>query len=73
MVKAIRKFRGNNVMKGNVSFQMQLFVKSGAITFEKGERRNTCIIIVDESRIPRSELDYMYEKLLPSNREIVQN
>lgn len=69
----IRKFRGNNVMKGNISFQMQLFIKSGAIKFEKGERRNTCIIIVNESKIPKIELDYMYSKLLPKNREIVES
>jgi len=67
----VRKFRGTHYMKGQIDWQMQMFVKSGAIKFEKGERRNTCIIIVDESKMPKRELDYLYSKLLPKSREIV--
>lgn len=67
----IRKFRGNNPIKGRIQWQMQMFVKNGGIKFEKGERRNTCIIIVDESKLPKRELDYLYTQLLPKGREIV--
>ena len=66
----IKKFNANNVMKGRIAWQMQMFCNSGAIKFEKGAKRNTCIVIVDESQIEKRELDYLYEKLLPKNREI---
>lgn len=66
----IRKFNGNNVMKGKITWQLSAFVKLGAITFEKGAKRNTCIITVDESKIDKINLDYMYKVLLPINREI---
>ena len=66
----IRKFNGNNVMKGRIAWQMQMFVNNGGISFEKGAKRNTCIIIVDESKITTHELKYLYAQLLPENREI---
>lgn len=68
----IRKFRGNHAIQGRIAWQMQMFVRNGAIKFEKGEKRNTCIIIVDESKIsPKRELDYLYSALIPKGREIV--
>ena len=67
----IRKFNGNNYMKGQISWQLSPFVNSGAIKFEKGAKRNTCIIIVDESKIDPVELKYMYDKLVPVSREIL--
>lgn len=66
----IRKFNGNNVMKGKISWQLSTFVRLGAITFEKGAKRNTCIIIVDESKIDKQNLDYMYKYLVSEGREI---
>jgi hypothetical protein len=66
----IKKFNGNNAMKGRIQWQMQMFCNSGAITFEKGAKRNTCIIIVDESKIEKRELDYLYSCLIPKGREI---
>jgi hypothetical protein len=67
----IRKFNGNHAIKGRIQWQMQMFCNSGAITFEKGAKRNTCIIIVDESKIsPKRELDYLYSHLIPKGREI---
>ena len=67
----IRKFNGNNVMKGQITWQLNMFVKTGAIKFEKGAKRNTCIIIVDESKIDTMNLKYMYKKLIPVSREIL--
>ncbi|MER2008826.1 MAG: hypothetical protein ABS939_15350 [Psychrobacillus sp.] len=66
----IRKFNANNVMKGNITWQMGVLAKNGAITFEKGARRNTCIVIVNESMIDSINLKYLYSKLLPESREI---
>jgi len=73
-MKMIRKFRGSNVMKGRISWQMGMFVNSGAIKFEKGEKRSTCIIIVDESKMPQREINYLYKALIPNckSREIVE-
>lgn len=62
--------RGNNVIKGEISFQLKRYVDSGGIEFRDGKRRNTCIIIVKENRIGKLDLDYLYTKLLTSNREI---
>lgn len=66
----MRKFNGNNVIKGRVQMQMPMYIKSGAISFEKGTRRNTCIIIIDERKIPKSEVSYLIEYVLGANREI---
>lgn len=70
----VRKFRANNAIKGRVAWQMQMFVNSGAISFEKGEKRNTCFIIVNESQIESRELDYLYSNLIPNHksREVMQ-
>jgi len=67
----VRRFRINHAIQGRVAWQMAMFVNSGAIKFEKGEKRNTSIAIVNESKIPKIELDYLYSKLLTKNREIV--
>lgn len=69
----IRKFRGNNVMKGRIDWQMKMFVNSDAIKFDNGKKRNTCIIIVDESKIPKREINYLYKVLIPNHksREII--
>lgn len=66
----IRKFNGNNFMKGQITQQLSQFVNDGVIQFEKGEKRNTCIIIVDESKIDTTNLKYMYKKLIPEEREV---
>lgn len=66
----IRKFNGNYYMKGRLSQQLSMFVHSGAIKFEKGTKRNTCIIIIDESKVGTLHLKYMYNKLIPASREI---
>lgn len=66
----IRKFNGNHAMKGRIQWQMQMFCNSGAITFEKGAKRNTCIIIVDESKIDSINLKYLYSTLVSKGREI---
>lgn len=68
----IRKFNGNNYMQGRIKAQMRNYLNKG-ITFEKGAKRNTCIIIIDESKIPYHELKYMYKMLVPVNREIKEN
>lgn len=39
----IRKFRGNNVMKGRISWQMGMFVNIGAIKFEKGKKETLAL------------------------------
>lgn len=69
----MRKFRGNNYMKGRISHQFPTYVESGAIKFEKGEKRNTCIIEIDEKNIEKRKLDYIYNKLIPINREIKED
>lgn len=66
----IRKFNINNVMKGKITWQMGTLATNGAITFEKGEKRNTCIAIVDESKVDTLNLKYLYGALLPESREI---
>lgn len=66
----IRKFNANNAMKGRITWQMGEHAKNGAITFEKGAKRNTCIVTVKEEMIDKQNLDYMYQYLLPQNREI---
>lgn len=70
----IRKFKGNNAIKGRITWQMKMFVNSGAIKFEKDEKRNTCITIIDESKMPQRELNYLYTNLIPNHksREIVE-
>lgn len=68
----IRKFNGNNFMKGRISMQFMQFVNDGTIQFEKGKNRNTCIITVDESKIDPINLKYMYNKLIPIEREIIE-
>lgn len=64
----IRRFKGNNAIKGRIIWQMKMFVNNGAIKFENGEKRNTCIIIIDESKIPQRELNYLYTKLIPNHK-----
>lgn len=49
---------------------MQRYVSNGAIQFEQGKKRNTCIITIDESRIEPIDLKYLYNKLIPERREI---
>lgn len=66
----IRKFNGNNYMKGRISWQLEKYVDNGAIKFEDGAKRNTCIIIVDESQMDTRSIRYMYNKLIPIGREI---
>lgn len=52
--------------------QMRPYINNGAITFEEGSRRNTCIIIINESKIPhQNEIDYLYDYLLGRSREII--
>ena len=66
----IRRFNANNYMKGQITWQMGEFARNGAITFEKGAKRNTCIVTVDESMVDERELKYLYSTLLPENKEI---
>ena len=66
----MRRFRGNNNMKGRIQQQLPNYIESGAIQFEKGEKRNTCIITINEKMIDDYELQYMYKTLIPTNREI---
>lgn len=66
----IRKFNANNAMKGRIIWQMGTLATDGAITFEKGAKRNTCIVIVNESMVDTMNLKYLYGALLPENREI---
>jgi hypothetical protein len=70
VIRMIRKFNGNHTMKGNISWQLASFVNDGTIQFEKGLKRNTCIIVVNESKIDQTNLKYMYNKLIPVEREI---
>jgi hypothetical protein len=65
----IRKFNGNNFMVGRIGMQLPNFIGNG-ITFEKGAKRNTFIVTVDESKIDITNLKYMYNKLIPVEREI---
>lgn len=67
---AIRRFNANNVMKGKIVWQMGTLATNGAITFEKGEKRNTCIVTVNEEMVDTMNLKYLYSALLPENREI---
>lgn len=67
----MRKFNCNNHLKGRIIAQMQHFIDNKAIQFEKGLKRNTCIVIIDESKIEDYELQYMYQTLIPINREIL--
>lgn len=78
----IRKFNINNNQKGRVMFQMEQLVLENAIQFEKGAKRNTCIMIVDEDMVREidsrdmgissvvNSLKYLYS-LVNENREIV--
>lgn len=50
--------------------QMRNYISRGAISFEKGAKRNTCIVVVNEDKIPLHERKYMYKMLIPENREI---
>lgn len=68
----IRKFKANNYLKGRIIAQMEHYIQSEAIRFESGSTRNTCIILVNESKIKPYELEYMYKTLIPVNREINQ-
>jgi hypothetical protein len=65
----VRKFNGNNFMKGRIEWQLATFIGNG-ITFEKGTKRNTCIIVVDESKIDTTNLKYLCGTLIPKGREI---
>jgi hypothetical protein len=60
-------------MKGRISQQLSMYVNDGTIQFEKGKNKNTCIITVDESRIDPTNIKYMYNKLIPEEREIIEN
>lgn len=67
----IRKFYCNNYLKGRIISQMQHYIDSQAIQFEVGNNRNTCIVTINEDKIQdKHELDYIYKKLVPTNREI---
>lgn len=66
----IRRFNANNAMKGKITWQMGELATNGAITFEKGAKRNTCIVTVDESKVDTMNLKYLYGALLPESREI---
>jgi len=66
----IKKFHCNNHLKGRIQAQMEHYIQDRAIQFEKGSKRNTCIVIIDESKVDEYELSYMYQTLIPTNREI---
>lgn len=66
----MRRFRANNHLKGRIQAQMPHYIDSKAIQFENGNSRNSCIIVIDESKIEEYELSYMYQTLIPTNREI---
>lgn len=67
----IRRFYCNNHLKGRIQAQMKHYIQDKAIQFERGSKRNICIVIVDESKInDEYELSYMYQTLIPTNREI---
>lgn len=68
--KTVRRFRGNNYMKGRIELELQPFCRSGAIEFRERKDRNTCIIIVKEHRIDDVELRYLYKHIINENREI---
>jgi hypothetical protein len=65
----IRKFNANNFMVGRIGMQLPNFIGNG-ISFEKGAKRNTFIVTVNENKIDTINLKYLYAKLLPENREI---
>ena len=66
----IRKFRINNYLKGRILAQMENYINNGSIQFEKGKNKNTGIVSIDETRIDKYDLQYMYKTLVPVNREI---
>ncbi|MEL3959375.1 hypothetical protein NST17_19670 [Caldifermentibacillus hisashii] len=66
----IKKFHATNYMKGQIQWQLPQLVNDGSIMFEKGTSRNKYIIIIDETKIDHRNLKYLYDKLIPANREI---
>jgi predicted acetyltransferase len=56
----MKKFHANHFVKGKINSKLNMYVENGTVTFEKGLNENTCIVVVDESKITSK----LHEKIL---------
>lgn len=66
--KSIRRFKCNNYIKGRIQSEFPHFINNGAISIMQKDI-NKCVILINENRIGKMDLKYIYTTLISESRE----